>query len=72
MWYRICWKSPVRGEVQRGRPLFKSKRVAEEVARMMNELWTYTPHWVEPVRETLKPEGTPGGGRHPRVMLEVH
>ena len=72
MWYRICWKSPVSGEVQRGRPLFSSKQVAEEVARMMNEMWTDTPHWAEPVGEPLAPEGTPGGVRHPRVMIEVH
>jgi hypothetical protein len=64
MWYRICWRSPVNGEVQRGRPLFKSGELAEEVARMMDDLWTGTRHWVEPA-------DAPVAVRHPKVLLEL-
>ena len=54
MWYRICWRSPVNGEVQRGRPLYASKRLAEEVARMMNATWPDTQHWAEATDETVE------------------
>jgi hypothetical protein len=53
MWYRICWRSPVNGDVQRGRPLYASADLAEEVAQMMNALWPDTDHWVESTGETV-------------------
>jgi|WetSurMetagenome_2_1015567.scaffolds.fasta_scaffold22739_3 hypothetical protein len=71
MWYRICWRSPVSGETQRGRPLFRSRQVAEEVSRMMNEMWTDTQHWVEPAEESSPPEGAAVDIRPHRVMIEV-
>ena len=48
MWYRICWRSPINGEVQRDRPLFTSLEVAERVAVLMNATWPDTTHWAEP------------------------
>ena len=52
MWYRICWKSPINGEVQRDRPLFTSLDVAERVAVLMNAAWPDTTHWAEPAQES--------------------
>jgi hypothetical protein len=51
MWYRICWKSPVNGEIQRDRPLFTSLEAARSVAILMNATWPDTLHWAEPVEE---------------------
>jgi hypothetical protein len=54
MWYRICWRSPVNEEVQKGRPLYASHQLAEEVAQMMNAMWPDTDHWAESAAQTTK------------------
>jgi hypothetical protein len=61
MWYRISWKSPVTGAVQRDRPLFTSFDAAKNVARLMNTTWPGTEHWAEPVSDGIH-EATPQEG----------
>jgi hypothetical protein len=61
MWYRISWKSPVTGEVQRDRPLFTTLEVAKNVARLMNEAWPDTEHWAEPATSGIH-DSTPYEG----------
>ncbi len=66
MRYCICWRSPVNGEVQRGRPLFASVQVAEDVAKMMNTLWPDTEHWAEAAGEAAE---TPTAGARETVRV---
>jgi hypothetical protein len=51
--YRVCWRSPVNGEVQRDRPLYPSMKAAQEMSRLMNEVWPDTRHWAEPADDWI-------------------